>query len=374
MAEIKKIPFLLGDIGGTNVRLKLVNLTESSNPEVEELSSNIYSTTPQTIFDTIKSFISECFDKFSLKPNTAIFGVPGVIIGGTVIVSTQIPTFNGVSGKKLAEILGIENGIFLNDFNINGYAIQSNKLILGKDYIQLNPGVERVENESIGMIGTGTGLGMGYLTKPLGSSYYNVYSSEGGYADYPPTEEIEYKYKEYLSKKLKKNYINKEEALSGRSLGNLFLFFVDEMKEEPKNEKEKEILSQLKGLTEENYKENITKINKVILQEGIDLNNDLNTSICRKVVDRFVKMYASTASDIALSILPYGGLFLLGGLSEGLSSYMMKTGDFIKKFEDKGGLGVILKRIPIFVVVNLQFGVFGAEVYAKKLITERIKK
>lgn len=370
MSDIKKIPFLLGDIGGTNIRLKLVNITESLNPEVEDVFAKDYRATPETIFDSIKLFIEECAKEYQVKPIYSVMGIPGVIINNTIIISSALPTLNNITGEKFSEMLGLKETAFLNDFNINGYAIQSEMLVEGKDYIQLNPSVPSIPNQTKAMIGPGTGLGMGYLTKQPDMKYYSVYSSEGGYTDFPPTDEIETRYKDFLRKKLGQYNVTVEDACSGRALGNLFIFFSEELKEENMKESDKKILNELRS----NRSEKIVEINKIIVTEGVKPENKIEDSVCKKVVDAFVKIYASIAANYALNVLPYGGIYLLGGLSEGLLSYMREDEHFINKFILKGGLGVILKRIPIYVVVNLKFGVFGAEVYAKKIVIENLKK
>lgn len=42
------------------------------------------------------------------------------------------------------------------------------------------------------IFGPGTGLGVGFLTKPKPSSHYEVHSSEGGHAEFSPRNDLEF--------------------------------------------------------------------------------------------------------------------------------------------------------------------------------------
>ena len=40
--------------------------------------------------------------------------------------------------------------------------------------------------------------------------------------------------------------------------------------------------------------------------------------LCKESVNLFIKIYANKAADICLQKLPYGGLYLVGGVTQGL--------------------------------------------------------
>lgn len=44
--------------------------------------------------------------------------------------------------------------------------------------------------------------------------------------------------------------------------------------------------------------------------------------LCTKVVKKFTEIFAVEAGDFALKTLPYGGVYLIGGVTMGLSDFL----------------------------------------------------
>lgn len=356
------IPVMTGDIGGTNARLSIILINDPSSQElnITEIDRTNYKTFN---YPSLKSILSEYIQKFKNTPHfpqIAVLGIAAALTNNKIIVSNAMPDLNGVTGTQMASEIGIKKLIFLNDFNINGYSIQSRQLDEGKDYIQINPSAQPEPGATKVMIGAGTGLGVGYLTKTSGMKYYSVHSSEGGQQDFSPTNLLQLKYKEYLMQKLNVNCPTVENACSGSSISLLYAFLKEIQKEEGD-----------KMLSEEYEKakgnqDKMLLFHEKVIQKGI--NNEC--SLCRKVVNMFVEIYGSVAGNIALSMLPFGGIYLLGGVSNVLAEYIQSTDIFMKNFVDKGGMENLLEKIPVFVIINKQIGIDGAAVYAKKMIGE----
>lgn len=54
-------------------------------------------------------------------------------------------------------------------------------------------------------MGPGTGLGVGFLTKPYEGKYYEVHSSEGGHCDFSVVTEEDWKLREHAIKYTKES-------------------------------------------------------------------------------------------------------------------------------------------------------------------------
>jgi len=70
-----------------------------------------------------------------------------------------------------------------------------------------------------------------------------------------------------------------------------------------------------------------------------------------------------------LNSLPYGGIFLVGGLTNAISEYLMKDAScpFKSSFYSKGKLiNQLLERFPIYIVNQKELGLLGAFVKAQK--------
>ena len=85
-----------------------------------------------------------------------------------------------IDGAELAKEFGFKSVTLLNDFSANGYGIFN---MNPEDYELLHEG-EAEEGKPIAVIGAGTGLGEGYLTKSPGHDDYDVWPCEGGHSDF----------------------------------------------------------------------------------------------------------------------------------------------------------------------------------------------
>lgn len=104
-----------------------------------------------------------------------------------------------------------------------------------------------------------------------------------------------------------------------------------------------------------------------IISKGINEKDPL----CMKVIEKFTKIFAVEAANLALKTLPYGGIYLIGGVTAGIRDYILNTDTFIKNFEQKGRLEPAMKKIPLYLVdPMLEVGLMGAEEVAYRLIKE----
>lgn len=84
--------------------------------------------------------------------------------------------------------------------------------------------------------------------------------------------------------------------------------------------------------------------------------------ICRMVVKKFVQILARLSGNIALSVLPAGGIYICGGVTYGVFDYLCKESDFIHEFENKGRLASVCRRTAVKIVnPNIELGILGAE-------------
>ena len=357
----KKIVVLLGDIGGTNSRLRLVYMTKDSI--IETIDEKDY---PTYKYKGLKEILKEYLSPFKNKetfPKLSVLGIPGAVINNRVLGSYALPDLNGKTGTEMGKELGIEYFMYLNDFNVNGYAIQNKNLKEGIDYISLTPNIRPIPNATKCMIGAGTGLGTGFLTKKSYDKYYTVNSAQGGQQDFPINSDLQLKYKEFLSKFYNVKNPTCENACCGSTITLIYKFICNE-------EKIKENDSQLKKnvmeLKEDLNNENVRNLNKKIIDNAL---YD-KCPLCKRVLDFFIEIYASITANLALVTLSLGGVYLFGGVSAGIGEYMKKNNIFVNNFIHKGGMELILETIPIYAVINEKLGIIGAGEYARQAIED----
>jgi glucokinase len=80
---------------------------------------------------------------------------------------------------------------------------------------------------------------------------------------------------------------------------------------------------------------------------------------CVETLQMWIEAYAAEAGNMALRILPFGGVYVGGGIVLKILS-KMKDGTFVRVFGNKAKLSRELARIPIYVVLNQDAPVLGA--------------
>ena len=88
--------------------------------------------------------------------------------------------------------------------------------------------------------------------------------------------------------------------------------------------------------------------------------------LSQATMEMFVSVYGAEAGNLALKILPYGGLYLAGGIAAKNLS-LLTDGTFLTAFNHKGRVSDLLGKIPVHVILNPQVGLMGAMAQAAKL-------
>lgn len=310
---------LAGDVGGTKTILALYSF---ENGTLQRLSQQKYWSKDFTSLEAVlKNFLTAT----KIIVSTAVLGVPGPVIHN-VCKTPNLPWT--IDGNSIAKKFRINNVKILNDFYAFGNGVE---LLPSSDFLQLNTAPLN-ERKVRAFIGAGTGLGEAVAAWFDG---YRVYPSEGGHCDFAPRTTTEIQLLQYLLKKLK--HVSFERLLSGRGLTTIYRFL------QGKDFHADEDMS-------------IT-----IVQNALDKKDPL----AQQAVDLFLTIYGAEAGNLALKAKALGGIYIGGGIARAiLPMYGKKI--FLHSFYDKGRLSYLMKKIPVFVVMNQEIGALGAANYARK--------
>lgn len=216
------------------------------------------------------------------------------------------------------------------------------------------------------VMGPGTGHGQGFLVKSKFSPCYDVMPTEGGHTEFAArTEEdmrlVQFAYNfietsdnvENLRAKAKIDRISHERLGAGPAIPLLYAF----MKQEHTG---------LARVLEEG--ENAKSMDEISSFDVIQAALDQKDPLCKKVVDKFIEIFAVQTGDTALKFLPYGGIYLIGGVTMGLRDQILQDKTFINLFYAKGRLSGTMHRIPVLVLKpEVELGILGAEEVAYRL-------
>jgi glucokinase len=328
---------LSGDIGGTNSRLQLTRYDKSL---VEVIKRDSFKNHDFKNFKAIVDhFLEAC--SVSTKTVTSIcLAVAGPIVNQSVRF-TNLPWF--IDAHLLKKELGIKCVELINDFQAIGHGISQ---LTQQDMISLQKG-EYQATAPRAIIGPGTGLGVGITL--WNGQYHEVVPTEGGHVDFSPTSHTQMELLQYLRRKYHR--VSVERIVSGPGIENIYHFVCDNPIYAAQ---ETEALRF--AITSEPH--NIAPTISRFALEHQD-------PVALRVLDIFIKAYGTIAGNLALTTLPFGGLYLVGNMTNRLLE-PIKTGQFLNKFLDKGRISGVLERIPIHVVLEQNVGLIGAAHYAAK--------
>ena len=360
-----KYNVLVGDIGGTHIRFRLLKMSKKEGDSIETIDTTKLKTADfESMEKAFLHYLKLVGDNY---PQIAVIGVAGPVQDNTIMKLTNIPHWKSVSGEELGKKLNIKKFLFLNDFACNSYGIQT-KLKLGDDYIVINEGQKNKEGP-IGVIGPGTGLGMGYLLKDKKNKYYTIGNSEGGHQNFSRKNKIFFELAEFVKSEYNLEHVTIENICSGQGMVPLYKFLLKKEQENSINikniDREESLAKKVDIFNNYADKKTRDKLSNEITIKGVK--NECHLS--RKVVELFIEILADTASDLALLTLPSGGIYLLGGISITIEPFMKESNLFMKYFVDKDH-SFMLKNFPVYLIKNDNIGMIGATEAARRIIED----
>ena len=109
------------------------------------------------------------------------------------------------------------------------------------------------------------------------------------------------------------------------------------------------------------------KFDDIESKDIISLAINHNDPLCMKVVEKFTENYGTEVGNLALKTLPYGGIYLIGGVTAGIQKYMKSDCKFMDAFTDKGRLVDFIKKFQVYIVdPSIEVGLLGAEEKARR--------
>ncbi|ODN42701.1 glucokinase [Piscirickettsia litoralis] len=330
---------LSGDIGGTKTWLQLAHF--DGNTLTVLARQKYVSSAYNNAATMVSEFLTETGHQ-DLKIDGACFAVAGPIINGRVQL-TNLPW--DVNESTVAKELNIPCVVLINDFQAIGYGTDA---LEEKDLHTLQTGSPRPQ-ATRALIGAGTGLGVALMSND--GEKYTVMPTEGGHVDFGPTNDIQMELLAYLRRKLHR--VSVERVLSGQGLVNIYKFICD---------------NPLYG-EEESRELQFAMHNEDPAAAISRFATENNDPMARRALDIFVDLYGAQAGNLALMSLPYGGIYIVGGIAPKMLP-QLTDGRFMKAYSDKGRMSRMLDDFPIHIVLDTQIGLKGAALYAARVCSQ----
>jgi len=242
--------------------------------------------------------------------------------------------------------LNIPRVTIINDFVAVGYAITE----LPPSAIEVLQECKPIATAPIGVIGAGTGLGVGFLTH--NGSDYVAWPTEGGHASFAPNTELEWQLAQYNKTKLKLEQVSIERVVSGTGIPFIYEFLC----ERHPNLENKKVTSAIFAKDKGDRAIEIGKFAKEKEQ------------LCNRALEIFVDCYGSEAGNLIVKTLCYGGLYIAGGIAPDILWILKDNNRFLKAMSNKGRMSDVCKRTPVYLIKNTLAGLEGSKVLARRLI------
>ncbi|HEY4033759.1 MAG TPA: glucokinase [Ktedonobacteraceae bacterium] len=318
---------LAGDVGGTKTNLAVFASKDKLRTPLFEAKL------PSAHYPSLTALVKDFLSNVKSSVDCAVFGVAGPVANGKTKI-TNLPWI--MQEEQLQEELDIPLVHLLNDLEAMANAIP---LLGPTDLYTVNPG-RPVPHAPIAVIAPGTGLGEAFLT--WDGTRYRTYPSEGGHADFAPRNPFEVGLLVYMLERLQ--HVSYEHICSGIGLPNIYAYL-----------KESGTFEEPAWLAEQLVK--VEDHTPIIINAALS-EQDLS-GICVATLETFTSILGAEAGNMALKILATGGIYLGGGISPRILSFL-ESGDFIKAFKDKGRFSHLLASIPVQVILNPKVGLIGA--------------
>jgi glucokinase len=317
---------IAGDIGGTKTELAIFSREAGLHRPLAQ--SKVHSAD----YASLQAIVKEFLQKTRQPVDAACFAVAGPVIAGRV-KATNLPWL--IEETSLARELSLKSVRVINDLEAIARAVP---ILRPDDVVAINPG-EPVSQGAIGVIAPGTGLGESFLT--WDGSRYLAHSSEGGHADFAPTDAMQIRLLEYLLNKF--DHVSFEHVCSGIGMPNIYQY-----------------LSDVERIPEQ------AEVAALIASRGDPasviadhaLRSERPSKLCSATIDIFVSILAAEAANLAVKVLATGGIYITGGVAVNTLTALQRPA-FMQSFKRKGRFADFMARIPIYVIVS-HAGLAGA--------------
>jgi glucokinase len=201
---------LAGDIGGTKTDLAIYSVEAGPHSPLAEGEFR------SAEYPSLQAIATEFLFKAKVPIDRACFDVAGPVIAGKV-KTTNLPWM--MDETALTKELNLKSVHLMNDLEAMAWSIP---VLRPADVRTLNAGVPNPKG-CIGIVAPGTGMGESFLT--WDGSGYVAHSSEGGHADFAPTDERQIRLLECMLKRF--DHVSVEHVCSGIGIPNIYEFLRD---------------------------------------------------------------------------------------------------------------------------------------------------
>lgn len=321
------IYFLVGDIGGTNLRLELKDVHNASIKKTHVKTAD---------FKDFAACLEDFFKNIEIKPTSVrcAISIASKILDNKAITHANY-NWPLADGNQLREQFGFIDLVLLNDFEAHGYAVPG----LKHDRLVALKGVvpDFSKDCRIMVVGPGTGLGVCLFHKKRGRT--QVLSSEGGHIGLSAFDETQFEFEKFAKSKfgVTNQLISAEWLFCGLGIPIIYEFHSNKHG---------------KTLTEP--------------VQGAEVFARIDTDpIAKLAFEHFLRMFGTCLAHLSAAFLPDDGIFLCGTIVSSLIQRIQKdtsdpkTSLLLSSFVNNKCIGPYLENVSIVFTPEEDLGLKG---------------
>jgi glucokinase len=314
---------LVADIGGTNTRCALANGTQILQETVRRYVNTDY----PGLEDVLRQYLR---DEGEVDPGAACIAVAGPVRDGRATLTTLDWA---IDRGTLSRATKTETVAILNDLQAQGHALNTlqtdslRSLVVGTSPEPSAQAVKLV-----------VGVGPGFNATPVFSTSGGVFvpPSEAGHANLPIRTEKELRLCKFVS--TAHGFPAVEDVLSGRGLERVYAFLGQEA-DDPRAAAAKDIMASC--------------------AQGDDTR-------AAEAAALFCHILGTVCGNLSLIQLPFGGVYLVGGVARAMAPYLGQFG-FVDAFRDKGRFAGFMSNFSVSVVEDDYAALIGSASHIEAL-------
>ncbi|MBL8353031.1 MAG: glucokinase [Burkholderiaceae bacterium] len=302
-------PRLLADIGATFARFTL-----EAGAGLFTHTASLRCADHADLHAAITAYLSGLPAELTRGVTHAVIAIANPVEGDRVRMTNYHWEF---SIERLRQRLRLDTLVVVNDFTALAMALP---WLEASQRRQVGGGTAR-EASVIGLIGSGSGLGVSGLI-PAGEGWIAL-GTEGGHSSFAPRDEREILILRHAM--AQHPHVSFERLLSGPGLELIHAALAADRRPPANADK-------APGAPE-------------ITRRALDGSD----ALCREALDAFCGILGTAASNLAVTLGAFGGIYIGGSIVPRLGEYFDRS-PFRARFEDKGRFSGYLQEIPTFVV------------------------
>ncbi|HEX7647990.1 MAG TPA: glucokinase [Noviherbaspirillum sp.] len=328
-------PRLLADVGGTNARFAL----ERAPGQIDTIIV-LRCADYEEFADACEAYLAQAGNP---PVRHAAIDIANPVDGDEVKMTNHKWQFSIEATRRR---LNFDTLLVVNDFTALAMALPH----LEQSHVQQIGGGKARPGGVIGLVGAGTGLGVGGLIPTEGR--WIALGSEGGHVAFSPMDEREVAILDYCWKTWP--HVSAERLVSGPGIEMIYKALAAYRKQNPAAIGTPDIVQRALS--------------------GAD-------PLCMEAVECFCSMLGTVAANVAVTLGTLGGIYIGGGVVPRLGEYFARS-PFRVRFENKGRFAGYMGQIPTYVITAPYPAFVGvAAILAEHLgggnavpILERIRK